>query len=67
MTIEEFEKDGETLYRVIALYTSVPLRSNHVEAECETFEKAEEIANELSGIYRQVHIRKETEYIYQLD
>ena len=67
MTIEEFEKESATIYRVIGIHTSVPMIDNHVDYECETFERAVELAEELKGTYRYVYIRKETEYIYQLD
>ena len=67
MTAEQFEKDANTLYRVIAIYTSVPMRKNHVEFECETLERAVEIADEFSGLYRHVYIRKETELTYYFD
>lgn len=67
LTKEQFEKEGETLYRVIGIHTSVPMIRNHVEAECETFERAVEIAEEMSEKYRHVYIQQETEYIYQFN
>lgn len=67
LTKEEFEKEGETLYRVIGIHTSAMNHQNHVEAECETFERAVEIAEEMSENYRHVYIQQETEYIYQFN
>lgn len=54
MTIEEFEKESATIYRVIGIHTSVPMLSNHVDYECGTFERAVELAEELKGTYRYV-------------
>ena len=68
MKLSDFDKEPFVLYRVIGLrcINDTKWTDSCEDTECETVEKAIEVAEEMSKLYEEVYIREELEYIYKM-